>query len=92
MTEKRFVYEYDEYCGTVFDTQFNTFHHMEDSEENIELFCRRLNKIHEENQHLKKMNELLFAEIRWNKEQRLKSRDMTPRLTPKELRERVLHE
>lgn len=43
-----------------------------------------LNSLHEENQKLKKMNELLIAEVMWNKQQKLKSKDKTPRITPKE--------
>lgn len=53
MTEKRFTFEYDEYNGNLFDNEFNTFYHIEDSEENIELFCMRLNELAEENEHYK---------------------------------------
>lgn len=51
--------------------------------------CDLLNNFYEENQQLQKMNELLIAEIRWNKEQKIQSKDKTPRLIPKEVRERI---
>ena len=54
MTEKRFTYEYYEYDGNLFDNKMNTFYLIEDSEENIEVFCDRLNWLVEENEQLKK--------------------------------------
>lgn len=60
MTEKRFTYEYDEYNGNLFDNEFNTFYHIEDSDENIELLCNRLNELVEENEQLRKQNEELI--------------------------------
>lgn len=51
--------------------------------------CDLLNNLYEENQQLQKMNELLIAEIRWNKEQKLQSKNKTPRITPKEIREKI---
>lgn len=48
MTE-RFTYKY----GKLFDNNYNTFYPIEDSEENIELFCNRLNKLNDENEQLK---------------------------------------
>lgn len=53
MTEKRFTYEYDEYNGNLFDNKMNTFYHIEDSDENIEVLCDRLNWLVEENKQLK---------------------------------------
>ena len=56
MTEKRFTYEYDEYNGNLFDNKMNTFYHIEDSDENIEVLCDRLNWLVEENEQLKERN------------------------------------
>jgi len=56
MTEKRFTYEYDEYNGNLFDNKMNTFYHIEDSDENIEVLCDRLNWLVEENEQLKREN------------------------------------
>ena len=56
MTEKRFTYEYDEYNGNLFDNEFGTFYHIEDSEENIELLCQRLNAQHEKIEQLRNVN------------------------------------
>ena len=53
MTKKRFTYEYDEYDGNLFDNKMNTFYHIEDSDENIEVLCDRLNWLVEENEQLK---------------------------------------
>ena len=53
MTEKRFTYEYDEYNGTLFDNEMDTFYHIEDSDENIEVLCDRLNWLVKENEQLK---------------------------------------
>ena len=57
MTAKRFTYEYDEYNGNLFDNKMNTFYHIEDSDENIEVLCDRLNWLVEENKQLKKQLE-----------------------------------
>ena len=54
MTEKRFTYEYDEYNGNLFDNKMNTFYPIEDSEENIEILCDRLNWLVDETEQLKK--------------------------------------
>ena len=51
MTEKRFTYEY----GNLFDNEMNTFYPIEDSDENIEVLCDRLNWLVEENEQLKNM-------------------------------------
>ena len=51
MTAKRFTYEYN---GNLFDNEMNTFYHIEDSDENIELLCNRLNLLVDENEELKK--------------------------------------
>ena len=56
MTKKRFTYEYDEYNGNLFDNKMNTFYHIEDSDENIEVLCDRLNWLVEENEQLKERN------------------------------------
>ena len=53
MTAKRFTYEYDEYNGNLFDNKMNTFYHIEDNDENIEVLCDRLNWLVEENEQLK---------------------------------------
>ena len=50
MTAKRFTYEYN---GNLFDNEMNTFYHIEDSDENIELLCNRLNLLVDENEQLK---------------------------------------
>ena len=55
MTKKRFTYEYDEYNGNLFDNKMNTFYHIEDSDENIEVLCDRLNWLVEENEQLKQL-------------------------------------
>jgi len=55
MTEKRFTFEFDNYNGRLFDNNYQTFYHIEDSEENIGLLCNRLNELHEENQELKRL-------------------------------------
>ena len=57
MTAKRFTYEYDEYNGNLFDNKMNTFYHIEDSDENIEVLCDRLNWLVEENEQLKARND-----------------------------------
>ena len=56
MNKKRFTYEYDEYNGNLFDNKMNTFYHIEDSDENIELLCDRLNWLVDENKELKQRN------------------------------------
>lgn len=53
MTAKRFTYEYDEHSGNLFDNKMNTFYHIEDSDENIEVLCDRLNWLVDENEQLK---------------------------------------
>ena len=63
MTEKRFTYEYDEYDGNLFDNKMNTFYHIEDSDENIEVLCDRLNWLVEENEQLQKKNDNLVNMI-----------------------------
>ena len=57
MTAERFTYEYDEYNGNLFDNKMNTFYHIEDSDENIEVLCDRLNWLVEENEQLKVRND-----------------------------------
>ena len=52
MTEKRFTYEY----GNLFDNEMDTFYPIEDSDENIEVLCDRLNWLVEENEELKQRN------------------------------------
>lgn len=59
MTAKRFTYEYDEYNGNLFDNKMNTFYHIEDSDENIELLCNRLNELSDENEQLKNKIDVL---------------------------------
>ena len=59
MTKKRFTYEYDEYNGNLFDNKMHTFYHIEDSDENIEVFCDRLNWLVDENKQLKQENKKL---------------------------------
>ncbi len=84
MIKKRFrVVNHDEYDYEL-DYITDNYKRM-----HIEDVCNMLNTLYEENQHLQKMNELLIAEIRWNKEQKLQSKDKTPRITPKEFRERI---
>lgn len=63
MTEKRFSYEYDEYNGNLFDNKMNTFYHIEDSDENIEILCNRLNYLVEENEQLKQRNNFLKKQL-----------------------------
>ena len=53
MSEKRFTYEYEDFNGNLFDNKMNTFYHIEDSDENIEILCDRLNRLVEENEQLK---------------------------------------
>lgn len=53
---KRFTYKY----GKLFDNNYNTFYSIEDSEENIELFCNRLNKLNNENYELIQFKEQVF--------------------------------
>ncbi len=55
MSEKRFTYD----TGNLFDNKMNTFYQIEDSDENIELFCDNLNSLVEENEQLKKKIEKL---------------------------------
>lgn len=50
MTEKRFRYDY---TGKLFDNKYDTFYPIKDSEKNIELLCKRLNSIVDENNRLK---------------------------------------
>ena len=53
MTEnKRFTYD----NGNLFDNEMDTFYPIEDSDENIELLCDRLNWLVEENKELKQRN------------------------------------
>ncbi|WP_405285937.1 hypothetical protein [Methanobrevibacter sp.] len=63
MTKKRFTYEYDEYNGNLFDNKMNTFYHIEDSDENIEVLCDRLNWLVEENEQLKTIRSDLISEL-----------------------------
>lgn len=67
MTE-RFTYKY----GKLFDNNYNTFYPIEDSEENIELFCNRLNKLNDENEQLrfdfKELKDLSYSLEDENKE------------------------
>lgn len=63
MTKKRFTYEYDEYNGNLFDNKMNTFYQIEDSDENIELFCDNLNSLVEENEQLREERQLLYENI-----------------------------
>ena len=60
MIAKRFTYEYDEYSGNLFDNKMNTFYPIEDSDENIEILCDRLNWLVEENEQFKKDNNALI--------------------------------
>ena len=59
MTEKRFTYD----TGNLFDNKMNTFYQIEDSDENIELFCDNLNSLVEENERLKQEKQLLYENI-----------------------------
>ena len=63
MIEKRFTYEYDECTGNLFDNKMNTFYQIEDSDENIKLFCDNLNSLVEENERLKQEKQLLYENI-----------------------------
>lgn len=54
MSLERFIYEYGDDSGTLFDTKHGTFYLIQDSEENIKLFCNRLNEINKKNQGLLK--------------------------------------
>ena len=64
MTEnKRFTYEYDEYSGNLFDNKMHTFYHIEDSDENIEVLCDRLNWLVEENEELQVRNNAYLQDI-----------------------------
>lgn len=56
MTAKRFTYA----TGNLFDNEMNTFYHIEDSEENIELLCNRLNLLVDENEQLKQKLKSIF--------------------------------
>ena len=58
MTEKRFTYD----NGNLFDNKMNTFYPIEDSDENIELLCDRLNWLVEENERLKEYNNKLMTQ------------------------------
>ena len=49
---KRFTYD----NGNLFDNEMNTFYPIEDSDENIEVLCDRLNWLVEENEELKQRN------------------------------------
>ena len=59
MTEKRFTYD----TGNLFDNKMNTFYQIEDSDENIKLFCDNLNSLAEENERLKQEKQLLYENI-----------------------------
>lgn len=67
MTEKRFSYGYGKYKGILFlkmiDNNMHTFYFIEDSEENVKIFCNRLNWLVDENRQLKKFKENVFDEI-----------------------------
>ena len=90
-----YLYDGNEPVGHVEDVKFrqdfedlvNELH--EEKEELIDALNQRTEQcdaLHEENQQLKKMNELLIAEIRWNREKTIK--DKTRRITPKEYEEK----
>lgn len=64
MTEKRFTYD----NGNLFDNKMNTFYQIEDSEENIEILCNRLNCLVEENEQLKQQICYLIRELKTEKE------------------------
>ena len=54
MTEKRFTYTYgDEDESVLYDNKMSTFYFIADTEENIEVFCDRLNWLVDENEQLK---------------------------------------
>lgn len=53
MNKKRFTYEYEGYKGNLFDNKMDTFYEIEDSDENIEVLCDRLNWLVNENERLK---------------------------------------
>ena len=69
MTDKRFTYEYDEHNGNLFDNKMNTFYHIEDSDENIEVLCDRLNWLVEENEQLRTKNNAYIQDIEVYKEE-----------------------
>lgn len=64
MSEKRFTYEYDEYNGYLFDNNYNTFYHIEDSEENIHILCNQLNKIVDENEQLRELTNIKNTNVK----------------------------
>ena len=59
MTKKRFTYD----TGNLFDNKMNTFYQIEDSDENIELFCDNLNSLVEENEQLIEENNFLKKQL-----------------------------
>ena len=59
MTEKRFTYD----TGNLFDNKMNTFYQIEDSDENIKLFCDNLNSLVEENEQLIEENNFLKKQL-----------------------------
>lgn len=60
MSEKRF--SVDNHCN-LYDNEYNVFYPIEGSRENIELLCRRLNNLNDENEQLKQREERLLSEI-----------------------------
>lgn len=58
MTEKYFTV--DNHCN-LYDNEYNVFYPIEDSRENIELLCRRLNNLIDENEQLKTRIQLLSS-------------------------------
>lgn len=56
MTEKRF--SVDNHCN-LYDNEYNVFYPIEGSRKNIELLCKRLNNLIDENNQLKKENKEL---------------------------------
>ena len=52
----------DKYCN-LYDNEYDVFYPIEDCEENVLLFCNRLNELSEENEQLKKENERLRKEL-----------------------------
>lgn len=60
MSEKRF--SVDNHCN-FYDNEYNVFYPIEGSRENIELLCRRLNNLNDENEQLKQREERLLSEI-----------------------------
>lgn len=62
MSKKRFTYDYDEHNGNLFDNNYDTFYPIKDNEENIELLCKRLNSIVEENTRLKSDDTIIDLE------------------------------